>query len=377
VLRAVPLLTLFFAVLFAGGAVSAEIVIGPVLEFPGTDRMTLFWETDAVTERGAVVVRSLNGKSEKAVFESSTRNSTFHKVAVSGLSSDTEYGYSVLGDDELLYKGRFRTLPERGDYRVAIIGDTHLKFKEFDVLAKQIDNVSPNFIVHLGDFVCVDYDKDEWKDFFQLGKGLLDHVPIFPVIGNHDCSDGKEVQLYDAFFVEPDKSLVQPRYYKALICDDLYIVLDVETKRPKIEQWRWFARTLIDAAGDENIGRIFVFSHEGVISFKGGRRGSGALKHFLGIMDYAGVSAIFSGHDHHFVTGRTYNGIDFFIAGGGGGPLADINEKNFFARFVGTMEKSYKGHHFLVMDVTDEGFTVRALNSEGEEFYRKETAEPR
>ena len=361
-------------VLFSAGAHSAEIVIGTVLEFPGTNEMSIFWESDVLTEGGITL---LDGERGGKNFESLALGSIFHRVKLTGLLPKTEYEYSILGDGTSLYKGKFTTLPEKGDYRVVIIGDTHAPQKPFSNLAPLIDERSPDFIIHLGDFVYSDDKKSEWVFFFQMGQKLLDHIPLFPVIGNHDCKEKKEVHLYDIYFAEPERDLMDPRNYKAIVCGDLFVFLDVETKRSKVGQWIWFVSTLLNAANNPNIGRIFIFSHEGVIGFKGNRRGYSLLKLFLGVMDFAGVSALFSGHNHHFATGKTYNGIDFFVSGGGGGPLYDLNPDNFFAKFVGKMESSYKGYHFLVMDVSDDGFIIRVVDDKGAVIYTKEVAEPR
>lgn len=362
-------------VLFAVGANSAEIVIGPVLEFPGTDRMSVFWETD-VAAKGEVKLydRTGEGKKEK-VIRSTTENSTLHRVRLSGLTPATEYGYSVLVDGKALYKGEFKTLPGKGDYRVVLVGDIHAPWEHFSRLSPFIDKESPNFIILLGDLVYEGDNRHEWVSFFELGRNLFDHVSVFPVIGDHDCNGEKGAYFYDRYFLRLDDNRKNRRYYAEKICGDLFVFLDVESKG--IRHWIWFVNTLISAAKEKEKGRIFVLSHEGVISYKGDRRGYSVLKHFLGLMNFAGVSALFSGHDHHFVTGRTHNGIDFFVTGGGGGTLYGFKYNNFYARFVGVMEKSYKGYHFLVMDVSDDGFTVRVVDEKGEEIYKKETVKPR
>ncbi|MBN1571741.1 MAG: metallophosphoesterase [Deltaproteobacteria bacterium] len=369
---AVISITIAVAVLFGVGANSAEIVIGPVLEFPGADRMTIFWETDVAAVGGiALVVGGGAERIRSTVLEASTA----HRVVLNELLPATEYSYSVLADGVSLYTSKFKTLPAEGDYRVVLVGDIHAPAEPFSTLAPLIERKSPDFVVLLGDLVCEGENRHEWDSLFELGRNLFDHVPVFPVIGDHDFDRGDGVHLYERFFSESDDGGEKNRYYVENICGDLFIFLDVESGG--IRQWIWFADTLMKAAQDAGRGRIYVLSHEGVVSFKGNRKGCFLLKHFLGIMSYAGVSALISGHDHHFVAGRTHNGIDFFVTGGGGGALYDINPENFYAKFVGVMEESYKGYHFLVMDVSDKGFTVTVVNQKGEEIYRKEVKEPR
>jgi len=374
VTRAFFIIVLTVAVLFGVGANSAEVVmvIGPVLEFPAADRMTIFWETDVAAVGGVALV--VNGGSER-IRTTDPEPSKTHRIVMSDLLPATEYGYSVLVNGELLYRGRFKTLPAEGNYRVVLVGDIHAPAEPFSTLAPQIEKRSPDFIVLLGDLVCEGENMHEWESLFELGQNLFDRVPVFPVIGDHDCNGKNGAFFYDSFFLRPGSNGKENRYYAEKICGDLFIFLDV--KSGGIGQWVWFVDTLMKAAEETETGRIYVLSHEGVVSFKERRRGHALLKHFLGIMSYTGVTALFSGHDHHFVTGKTHNGIDFFVTGGGGGARYDINPDNFYAKFVGVMEKSYKGDHFLVMDVSDGGFTITVVDEKGEEIYRKEVKEPR
>jgi Calcineurin-like phosphoesterase len=372
--KAISLSVAAFLVLFSAGAYSAEIVIGPVLEFPGTNEMSIFWETD-VPMKGGVIL--LDGESGEKIFEPSAKGSTYHRVKLTGLLPKTEYEYSILGDGASLYKEKFTTLPEKGDYRVVLIGDIHAPQKPFFDLAPLMDAQSPDFIILLGDLVYEGDNKHEWVPLFQMGRKLFDHIPLFSIVGDHDCNGETGTYFYDIFFTDLKEGLESPKYFKANITGDLFIFLDVMSDKSNVRQWIWFVKTLVTVARAPDVGRVFVLSHEGVISFKGNRRGYSLFKRFLGIMDFAGVSALFSGHDHHFVTGKTYNEIDFFVSGGGGGALYDLNPDNFFAKFVGKMEKSYKGYHFLVMDVSDEGFIVRVVDDNGAVIYTKEVAEPR
>jgi len=372
--RVVPFLVVATLVLFSTWAHSTEIVIGPVLDFPGTNEMSIFWETDVPVEGGVILLEGERGEKN---FESPAKGSAFHRVKLTGLLPKTEYEYSILGDGTSLYKGKFKTLPEKGDYRVVLVGDIHAPQKPFFNLLPFIDAKSPDFIILLGDLVYEGDNKHEWMSFFQIGRKLFDHIPLFSVVGDHDCNGETGTYFYDIYFTDSGGGFESPRYFKANITGDLFIFLDVFSDRPNIRQWIWFVNTLVTVARAPDTGRVFVLSHEGVISFKGNRRGYSLFKHFLGIMDFTGVSALFSGHDHHFVNGTTYNGIDFFVSGGGGGVLYDSNHDNFFAKFVGKMEKFYKGYHFLVMDVSDDGFIVRVVDDSGAVIYTKEVVEPR
>jgi hypothetical protein len=127
-------------------------------------------------------------------------------------------------------------------------------------------------------------------------------------------------------------------------------------------------RLLKDAAKRPDIRHIFILSHEGVISHWRFRRGYSGLKPFTGIMGRYGVTAIISGHDHHYARGITYSGVPFFITGGGGSPLYEINRYNFYAALMGRTAVKRVTHHFLIMDVDGQTCAFSAVLPDGTVF---------
>ncbi len=79
----------------------------------------------------------------------------------------------------------------------------------------------------------------------------------------------------------------------------------------------------------------------------------------------AGVSAMFSGHDHHYVRGKIHRGFPFFVSGGGGGKLQPVSRYSPYGWFAGKKEAQAVANHYLVLDVTDERCTVRAVDGQG------------
>lgn len=359
------LVVVIFPLLFAASSFGTEITIGPILQLPGSDTMSVYWETDTEAT-GGIFFEDTNGN---RFYILKDKKETRHVFTMSELVPGMVYEYAILVDGKTTYESWFTTLKESGEYRIAIIGDTHTPKEPFSEMAPLIDEYDPTFLVHLGDIVNEGGNIDEWLSFFEMGSLLFDHIPVIPVIGDHDCNNDDYDKYYGRFFLMPGVGVGEDKeikyYYSAKFYNDLYIVLDVETERPLISEGRWF-KGVLRGAKDVPIPRhIFVLSHEGVISFKGNRRGYAGLKPYLGLMGSAGVSILFSGHDHHYVKGRTYAGPYFFVSGGGGGALYDINEKNPFAAFVGVMESGEKTHHFLVMDVTDDECVIWAIDNEG------------
>lgn len=339
-----------------------RLTIGPVLQLPGTDTMTIVWETDTETKGCVSAVDPYGGRFNVA----SESRGTKHVVKLDGLIPNTIYDYTVFVDDQASYESSFKTIPKGRPYRVVMIGDTHAPQDAFFELIPKIDAFSPDFFIHLGDFVVSGEKRNEWDSFFSMGRELFDHVPIIPVVGNHDMKKKRDY-FYRHFFAPAKTAPKGALYYTFEVGGDLFIVLDSESSQiTRIIQEFWLIKTLLRSRMNHKTRYAFILSHEGIASFKGNRTGSGYLKYIFPLLKFCGVSAFFSGHDHHYIRGKTYFGQPLFILGGGSNRSQKINRDNLFAKLVGTMEKGMIANpHFLVMDVCDEDCKIRTIGGDG------------
>jgi hypothetical protein len=343
----------------------AEVTIGPLLELPGIDTMTVVWETDTA-DSGSVIVRDPAGTTrEVACPEAGTR----HVATIEGLSPDTRYDYAVISDGDEAYRSWFATLPESGPYRVAFIGDIRGNDGVTAVIFSQIDASKPQCLVMLGDFVSRSNRVEDWKEqIFDPGKELFDHVPIFAITGNHDVQYDPDMTMFRRFFPLPPATPSNTLMYDASICGDLFIFTDFYTNRPvlAVADGIRLYRLLRDASKSPK--NIFLITHEGVISHWIYRRGNFSLKPLLRVMGKYGVTAMISGHDHYYARGVTYSGVPFFITGGGGSTLREVNPYNFYGVLTGRTDFVQMTHHFLVMDVNGRTCTVSAVLPDGTVF---------
>lgn len=360
--RGVVTIPLILLVLLFGNtpAVSgAEIVIGPILQAPGDTTMTILWETDEASA-GKVEYVARDGEGYAV---SSGDSKTYHVVILTDLKAGQEYDYSIKDGDKTLYRARFHIIPSSDPYRAVIIGDTHVPSDGFLKLVPIIEELDPDFIIFLGDTVRHGDHPGDWLALFQAGRVLFDHIPVYTVVGDHERERDSTPSLYDHYFPRSNNPLRGPDSYEARIAGDRFIFLDVEKK--KVAAMLWFFAALFDAGRKRDGHHIFVLSHKGITSYKGSRAGCWELRESQPLMAVCGVTALFSGHDHHYVRGRTYLGLPFFISGGGGGAPYEINEGSILAKFAGRMESSYTGLHFLVLDASPDHCTVRAVDEFG------------
>jgi|SoiMethySBSTD1v2_1073268.scaffolds.fasta_scaffold159022_3 tartrate-resistant acid phosphatase type 5 len=174
---------------------------------------------------------------------------------VTGLTPDTEYTYRVLADPdgarrvwadghlcdynpkikELVetsrrYACRFRTFPSlnaSAPVTFAVIGDTGTGSEDQRALANalevEIEKRDVRFVVMTGDTVYkssggTGNDDDEWlMTYFQPYRTLIDRIPFFPCVGNHDTGEtfleggqGDTLTLYDNLLVSSRFGIARP-----------------------------------------------------------------------------------------------------------------------------------------------------------------------
>jgi hypothetical protein len=341
-------------------ALGAEIAVGPILQFPEDGTMTIMWETNEESA-GDVVYREWDG--ERSTI-SPVCSGTHHRVRLDRLTPGKKYEYHIRDGGRVIYTSYFNNLSARDSYRAVIISDAHVPKEGFSRLVPTIRDARPDFIIFLGDMVTDGGEMGQWVRFFQAGRTLFDHVPLFTVPGNHDLDGDDRGVLYGRFFCRPEDAADGLFNYTARLNGDRFIFLDVQ--RHTILSTVWFFATLLDSVVKRDHRRLFVFAHEGITSFKDNRAGSLELKSFHLMMVLCRVTALFSGHDHHYVRGKTFLGLPFFISSGGGGALYPVHERRILSRPAVWMEASYGGDHFLVLLVDGSRCVIRAVNERGE-----------
>jgi len=339
--------------------ISPALVVGPVLQHPRTDRVTVVWETQS--EVIGEVTYGVGGGKRLRVCDPTPVS--LHRNVLTGLTPGTAYDYSVAVGGETLFNGSFRTPPKRGPYRVVIFGDSHEPGGGFKGLLQGIADAKPDFIVILGDMVSRGRNLDGWRAFFTVGRDLFSRVPFTTAIGNHDVKHG--TVLYDHYIGRPEGTPEGYYYSQFELGEDCFIVLDSRNDHLFFHQGFWLIGRLRELARRTDIRHIFVFSHTGPVSYKALRRGFIGLKPLLPLMGRAGVSAIFSGHDHHYLRGRLWFGFPCFVSGGACKKLYPASRHSPYAWLVGRKESEAVVNHFLVLDVADGRTTVRAVDGRG------------
>jgi tartrate-resistant acid phosphatase type 5 len=335
---------------------------------------------------------------------------------VRGLQPDTEYRYRVTVDGESWaegelwdwhvdrgtlvpsprrYDNRFRTFPRAnepaplgfaaiGDFGVGIFdrrGNGVRQLRLARALERAVAARDLRLVLTTGDNVYLgpegtpagtgNEDDDWYAAFYQPYRYLLNRVPFFPTVGNHDAADTENSddreQLADNMFldlrfrsaVQAGRASLDPGLFYRIqfgslvefICVDSSFAneLEVEHYFDDPSHAEWLKEALSAGNRDEVRWRI-PFSHHPPFS-AGPEHGptKGLVDRVVPLFDDAGVRLVLSGHEHNFQH-SVVNGIHYVVTGAGG-KLRSEPPIGFDA--AGTRDWAATGH-FLVVEVDEE-----------------------
>jgi tartrate-resistant acid phosphatase type 5 len=346
---------------------------------------------------------------------------------ITGLRPDTRYRYEVLVKDERWghderwdwsredtqglvqqggrYVNEFRTFPDPalppsgpmtfmvlGDYGTGMRRSTPRKRQREVALAMQaaFDTHDVRLILTAGDNIYAgkrilglpvlaantgDEDDDWFFTFFQPYRYMINRVPVFPCIGNHDTAETEEHddrdQLLDNMYlrerISADEvsglSSIEPGlFYRFRFGRDIeFICLDTSKegffygKRlfeyPK--HWKWIEQTF---AHNYGVRWRLPFCHHPPFCAGPQHHNTDRMDRLLPLLASGGVRAMFSGHEHNFQHSHV-DGIDYFVTGAG-----SKVSKGQPDRFADARTASWSDYaHFLLVTIDGDTMTVRAI----------------
>jgi len=319
-----------------------EPLWGPYITGTTQKDTVINWKTAestwGVVQYATAEQRTLHGSHEDFVVDPGPRQ--HHKVRLTDLQPAETYRYRVwiLGSDVSqdsfpsqtaadvedwlrdhavgTREFGFTTLGQQS-FTFVVYGDSQEQYPWFtqmdrhklvaDTIARE-EGIS--FVVHLGDFTYdADY-VDGWDLFFEAGRDMLANNTIYPVMGNHD--------EYSPVY---DEVLGVPQYYSFRSGEARFTVLDTNGRADFEAQRRWLQDELRSASKWD-----FVFYHHPTYASDSRNYGGWDLsrEHWEDVFAGAGVTAVFSGHVHAYER-YLVRGLNYFVVGTGGGPLADLS----------------------------------------------------
>ncbi len=281
------------------------------------------------------------------------------KTTLMGLKPDTRYYYNVTGSED--GKGSFKTAP-RGDtpFQFVVYGDTRTRHDVHrQVIAGILKHSSPDFALQTGDLVANGADTALWPTFFDIEGPLLRQTVYFPALGNHERNDRYFYDFFD-LGAEPYYSFNWGACHFVVLDSDINNVAQTDSARHAFwdEQVRWLEQDLQKHQSD---AFRFVAAHHPPVTAVTRRQGDNPhMTALMPLFEKYKVTAGFFGHDHnyeHFLK----NGVHYFVTGGGGAPLYDVDTPP-----EGITVKVEKTENFMVVNVDASGVHFQAFKPNGE-----------
>jgi predicted phosphodiesterase len=276
-----------------------------------------------------------------------------------GLTPGTTYYYNVTGAEE--GKGSFKTAPGGGTpFQFVVYGDTRTRHDVHrQVIGAILKQSSPDFVVHTGDLVANGSDTSLWPIFFDIERQLLRKAAIFAVLGNHERNDRNFYEFFDVAST-PYYSFNWGSCHFVMLDSDINSVAKSESARQAFwnEQVRWLEE---DLQKSQSAAFRLVVAHHPPMTAVAHRQGDNPhMTALMPLLEKYKVTAGLFGHDHNY---QHYlrNGVHYFITGGGGAPLYDVDKPP-----EGITRKVVSTENFLVVDVNGKSARVRALTPAGE-----------
>ena len=340
-------------------------------------------------------------------------------VWIGGLEPDTEYRYRVSvdgrpwGEGELhdwsveqatlvragnRYENRFRTFPATdaatavtfavlGDYGVGIVDgrlDGTRQLLLAGALERALDTHDVRLVLTTGDNIYLGHqdtagtgnEDDEWySSFYEPYRYILNRVPFFPTVGNHDAGDSENSddrdQLADNLFLEhrfgPEvetgsASLNPGLFYRfqvganlEFICIDTSIASDMDVEHyfddPAHNRW---VKDVLAAPGAR--WRIPFSHHPPYCAGPEHTNTTGMVERLVPLFQAAGVRLVLSGHEHNFQH-AVVNDIHYVVSGAAG-KLRPEAPQRFDA--AGTQAWA-AASHFLLARADDERIRIHPV----------------
>lgn len=306
-----------------------------------------------------------------------------HHARLSTLKAGTAYEVSAGGE-----RARFSTPPSSSAgpparLRFLVYGDDRTNTSDHAKVVQAILAREPDlaFAIQTGDMAQNYPFTQQWPQFFAVERELLERVPVFAVLGNHETIDlGGE---YARWFSPPDFDPAKLVRFSSMDWGQVHVALvdTFDTTRTDSAlnlglaggvsdaQVEWLKADLAAAKARGQL--LFAAMHQGPWSHPAEHVGHGGSvevqRKVVPVLTEDGVLATFAGHDHYYERGRL-EGLDYFVVGGGGAPLYDVN-----AAAPGVLAAK-KTLSYVVIEVLGRKVTGYARDADGTVIDRFELA---
>jgi len=284
---------------------------------------TIMWQSE-LAEKDAIVEYRRKGKkdikSNMATDEEFTDKKTMtyiHMAVLNDLTAGAQYEYRV-GYGSRRSDWHDLHTDDGGAFKALIFPDSQSSdYNDWNNLAQLARKNNPDaaFFVNMGDLVDNGEDHSQWRAWFNGVDGIIDTIPVAPVLGNHETYNlDWKVRMPEAYlhlFSLPENGDAERRnqFYSFDYGPVHFIVLntqfdEMEPFQPGLldAETKWFIN---DMASTQKKWKI-VLMHKDVLTYEHQNRGdrqagiSDIGKQWMPLFDQFGIDAVLTGHLHTY-----------------------------------------------------------------------------
>lgn len=357
--------------------------------------ITITWRTSLKIKNGLVQYQKINSsnsvkyvKAHLYVFKTDIETYNLFTATVSDLLPNTKYIYRVGNGTSWSDRHTFSTSGTKiSKFKFLIFGDSQsIATCEFPytLWSKTIhkaykSNPDAKFIVNVGDLVDIGQSIVHWNAWFAGAKGVIDSIPIIPVIGNHETfsiNDMGKPTFWNSQFNLPKNGPIglKNQVYSFDYGNVHFVVLDSQMSEQirygniLIPQKKWLDKDLSQSKSTWKI----VFFHKPPYCLLPTRQNIEIKESFCPIIDKHHVDIVFNGHDHGVA--RTYpiknniimkepsQGTIYYITGRSGIKVyKNIKKDIWHCFFYNPIDQP----NYLVVEVDKIKLTIKIIKLDG------------
>ena len=354
-----------------------------------------------------------------------SKTETCNHCWVTGLAPDTEYTYKVLVKGEEWatgerwdwspehkalvqnggrYDNSFRTNPDptipANELAFAVIGDFGIGVRHHSANRRQlqvayalrrvVESQEVRFLLTTGDNIYAgrrilglvmgdtgDEDDDWFFTYFQPYRYIVNRIPVYPSIGNHDADETEErddrAQVEDNFYLRErmaseeaaGRASFKPGlFYRFRYGSDIEFVCIDTSKEDFFRGKRLFEYPkhweFVECSFPANapLRWRIPFAHHPMYSAGPQHHNTRGMDRLLPLFERSGVRVMFTGHEHNFQHSRV-DGLDHFVTGAAGKVRRTPPD-----RFIEAATVSWATDcHFLLAKISGDRMTVLPIGA--------------
>ncbi|HEV2762169.1 MAG TPA: metallophosphoesterase, partial [Pyrinomonadaceae bacterium] len=298
------------------------------------------------------------------------------------------------------------TRPTPGPFTFAVIGDYGVGIKKDDdrgqrqiaeALERAVDEHNVRLILTTGDNIyrrggflglplggeTGDEDDDWYFTYYQPYRYVINRVPVYPTIGNHDAdeTEGKDdrSQLIDNFYVNEriageeaaGRASVDPGlFYRFRYGSEVEFVCLDTSREPAVfhvkkrlfdhPKHKEFLDTALPASNGATPAWRIPFCHHPPFCAGPAHHNTDEMSGLIKQFEQSGVRLVLSGHEHNQQHSR-HNGIDYIVTGAAGKLRQGQPDKFQDAHTVSWAAE----YHFLLVTIDGKRATLRFIGALG------------